>query len=294
LRWATYKEQANNIGFVKNQENGYGSHIIERIDKEGNIIETYNSYALCAEWIITNFNENNILTKNKDENQLKDLTRNLGQIIKKSILNKTEFYGFLWRYKSVISTLENEEWRQVDETLIPPIILEEITYYYFISNLGRLKIPVKQQSGIKIGSKSIFKEYTIKDTFTIVKKNSNSKGYYEYKKNKIHKLVAKTFIENNDIKKDKVNHKNGDTLDNRVENLEWVTNQENIQHAYDTGLNQNKRQIIQYDNGISKNLIKEFNSIRECAIELNLLESLIGKVLSKERKHTKGFYFEYK
>jgi hypothetical protein len=294
LRWATYKEQANNIGFVKNQENGYGSHIIERIDKDGNIIETYNSYALCAEWIITNFNENNVLTKNKDKNQLKDLTRNLGQIIKKSILNKTEYYGFLWRYKSIISTLENEEWRQISENIIPSIVLEDISYYHFISNLGRLKIPVKQQSAFKIGSKSIFKEYTIKDTFTIVKKHGNSKGYYEYKKNKIHKLVAKTFIENNDIKKDKVNHKNGDTLDNRVENLEWVTNKENIQHAYDSGLNPNKRQIIQYDNEISKNLIKEFNSIRDCANELNLLESLIGKVLSKERKHTKGFYFEYK
>jgi hypothetical protein len=294
LRWATYKEQANNIGFVKNQENGYGSHIIERIDKDGNIIETYNSYALCAEWIITIFNENNVLTKNKHENQLKDLTRNLGQIIKKSILNKTEYYGFLWRYKSVISTLENEEWRQISEKIIPSIVLEDISYYHFISNFGRLKIPVKQQSGIKIDSKSIFKEYTIKDTFTIVKKNGNSKGYYEYKKNKIHKLVAKTFIENNDIKKDKVNHKNGDTLDNRVENIEWVTNQENIQHAYDTGLNPNKRKIIQFDNEINKNLIKEFNSIRECANELNLRESLIGKVLSKERKHTKGFYFEYK
>ena len=294
LRWATYKEQANNIGFVKNHENGYGSHIIERIDKDGSIIETYNSYALCAEWIITNFNENNILSKDKDKKQLKDLVRNLGQNVKNSILKKTEYYGFLWVYKNVISNIENEEWRQVDETLIPPIILEENTYYHFISNLGRLKIPVKQQSGIKIGSKSIFKEYTIKDTFTICKKNGKSKGYYQYKKKKIHRLVAKTFIENNDIKKDKVNHKNGDTLDNRVENLEWVTNKENIQHAYDTGLNKNKRQIIQYDNEISKNLIKEFNSIRECANELNLLESLIGNVLSKKRKHTKGFYFEYK
>ena len=70
LRWATYKEQANNIGFVKNQKNGYGSHIIDRVDKDGNIIETYISYALCAHWIIENFNENNILTKNKDEKQL--------------------------------------------------------------------------------------------------------------------------------------------------------------------------------------------------------------------------------
>jgi len=67
LRWATYKEQANNIGFVKNQQNGYGSHVIERTDKEGKILETYKSYALCAEWIIKNFNENNVLTKDKNK-----------------------------------------------------------------------------------------------------------------------------------------------------------------------------------------------------------------------------------
>lgn len=150
------------------------------------------------------------------------------------------------------------------------------------------------QNRVGKGSNSVFKEYTIKDKFTTVKTNGSSSGYYEYKKNKIHRLVAITFLANDDIKKDIVNHKNGDTLDNRVENLEWVSNQENIQHAYDTGLNPNKRCIVQYDNAINKNPIKDFSSISECAIELNLLESLIGKVLSKERKHTKGFYFEYK
>lgn len=294
LRWATAKEQANNIGHVKNQQNGYGSHTIERTDKAGNILETYHSYALCSEWIITNCNENNGLTKNKNEKQLRDLSRNLGQNVKNSILNKTECYGFFWVYKNVSSNLENEEWKQVDERLIPHLVLDGVPYYHSISNFGRLKIPIKMQNRVGKGSNSVFKEYTIKDKFTTVKTNGSSSGYYDYKKHKIHRLVAITFLANDNIKKDIVNHKNGDTLDNRAENLEWVSNQENIQHAYDTGLNPRKRCIVQFDNAINKNPIKEFNSIRECAIELNLLESLIGKVLIKERKHTKGFYFEYK
>ncbi|MFB2938351.1 HNH endonuclease signature motif containing protein [Aerosakkonemataceae cyanobacterium BLCC-F154] len=61
-----------------------------------------------------------------------------------------------------------------------------------------------------------------------------SKGYVRVeidgKATAIHRLVAQTFIPNPD-QKPQVNHLNGVRDDNRVENLEWVTNQENSIHA---------------------------------------------------------------
>lgn len=51
----------------------------------------------------------------------------------------------------------------------------------------------------------------------------------------IHRLVAICFLEAGE-KDDNVNHKDGNKENNKVYNLEWISQKKNISHAWETGL----------------------------------------------------------
>jgi hypothetical protein len=57
------------------------------------------------------------------------------------------------------------------------------------------------------------------------------------KKWQVHRLVLHTFVGPAPSSRHEGNHLDGDKTNNRVENLEWATRSENMQHAFDTGLN---------------------------------------------------------
>ena len=114
-------------------------------------------------------------------------------------------------------------------------------------------------------------------TFSISKKESLANPYYNMctanKVYKVHKLICMAFNpiegkENYDDYKDlQVNHKDGNTLNNNADNLEWVTRSENINHAYSTGLNKKVRSVIQYENNEGKEgkKLEKYMSVAEAS-----------------------------
>lgn len=58
---------------------------------------------------------------------------------------------------------------------------------------------------------------------------------------KIHRLVAEAFLENPESKAT-VNHKDGNKLNNNLDNLEWYTPLEQVQHAIATGLVKSRKE----------------------------------------------------
>lgn len=200
-----------------------------------------------------------------------------------------------------ISIMQNTSIENLPNELWKPIMGFEENYE--ISNYSR----VKRIKVVFIQKSKSGKLHRNLRPPSILKQHISKRGYYTLtlqnkpikKRAKIHRLVAIHFIPK--VKgKDHVNHINGIKTDNRVENLEWCTNQENTQHSYDFLNRKTTKGVL--NKGSSKKvfkfnlkgvLLKEYPSCAEAARELNGTTSNIAKCARGGIKNAYGYVWKY-
>jgi hypothetical protein len=223
-----------------------------RINKDTNEkLEKYNSIEDAANWIVNNTYSPTFHTARG----------NISTCINGKYKSAC---GFKWE-KICGQDLEGEVWRNV-------IIDGKEVSNYYVSDLGRFK-----------NSKGIIMENY----------KPHHSGYIYLRVNKekyaLHRLVAFAFLDN-PKNKPFVNHIDGNKTNNKLENLEFVTVQENCLHSAQTGLTKfYKRKIGQYN--LENQLIKEYNSIKEAMDETNIKS--IKEMLYGHQKHAGGFIWKY-
>lgn len=188
-----------------------------------------------------------------------------------------------------VDDLLNEEWRDV----------QDYEGVYQVSNYGRIK-RVEHTKVYKSANQSgKFMAHYRYDAM-ILKPCFDSGGYIQIhlcrhqKKRwtKIHRLVAEAFLPNPD-NLPQVNHKDGNKENSRLDNLEWVSMSDNMQHAYKTGLNFGRvKAILQFD--LNGNFVQEFKSITEAAKAVDRNPSSIQSHLKGKTTQCGGYMWKLK
>lgn len=134
------------------------------------------------------------------------------------------------------------------------------------------------------------------NTGRVLQTYTNDKGYQQVslsKEGKRHTRKIQTLVSNTFHGPRKpgfvITHKNGKRSDCEVDNLEYKTRPEAIQHSYTHGRKQlhSMKAVRCVETG------KEYESIVECSKDMNISVSAISRVLNGRSRHTvNGYHFE--
>lgn len=159
-----------------------------------------------------------------------------------------------------------EEWKVIEKTL-----------NYEISNCGEVRNKT---------TKKILKSQLLNGYLGITLKTNNKKTI-----SKIHRLVATQFL----ICPDEtyvVNHKDGNKTNNNVKNLEWISQTENVKHAFRLGLNKGKKNKV-YQYTLDNVFIREYNSPLDVENEMGIPRTRILDVCEGRTRKTGGYIWKY-
>jgi|SRR5690625_2527112 len=150
---------------------------------------------------------------------------------------------------------------------------------YLVSKNGEVfSVP---RNGTKGG---LLKQYTDRYGYKKVVIYKNNKPHYRT----VHRLVAEAFISNPKNLKT-VNHKDGNKLNNHVDNLEWMSVEDNMKHSFKRGLQRIQNQpIIATRLSDEKNI--RFFSQKETARKLGIHQRSIWRAM-KQQRPLHGYYF---
>lgn len=134
---------------------------------------------------------------------------------------------------------------------------------YEVSNVGRVKsmprtIARSDGKPYTIKKEKIMKLFADEDGYRRIEMRNDGKSFKTF----AHRLVARAFIPNAE-NKPQVNHINGIKNDNRVDNLEWVTLQENKDHAVANGLVADQRGIKNPSNTLEEKQVMKIIELKE-------------------------------
>ena len=116
--------------------------------------------------------------------------------------------------------------------------IEEFKGLYQISNLGKVKSIERYKNngrGMQLLPEKLKEVQIQPNGYHYVNLYVNNKNHTR----RIHRLVATAFIPNTESKPD-VNHIDGNKANNTINNLEWSTKKENIQHMIKSGYGANQ------------------------------------------------------